>query len=125
MTTEIVSTVPAVLELQLLRLAASHIWDEEDFVIGWYFSIWIRMCTNEQAPGYLAVDRAELYRAAGARSPEYFEKHGARMLEQHFRRDEMGRLYSPRLLQELKDSRIPPDSETRDVVVTDVSSWGR
>jgi hypothetical protein len=97
--------VPDVLKLQLFRLGASSIWREEDFVRGWFFTLWVRMATNEQEPGYLRADESELYRAAGARSREYFERHAARMLEQNFNRDDLGRWYCPRLLQELEDSR--------------------
>ena len=108
MTTETqTAVVPDVLKLRLLRLAASSIWQEDDFVRGWFFSLWVRLATNEVEPGYLRVDEAQIYRAAGARSREYFQRHAARMLEQNFKRDDLGRLYCPRLLQELEDSRVP------------------
>jgi hypothetical protein len=100
------TTVPDVLHLRLLRLAACSIWQEPDFVRGWFITLWVRLATNELEPGYLRVAATEIYRAAGARSREYFERHAARMLEQNFQRDDEGRLYCPRLLQELKDSRV-------------------
>jgi hypothetical protein len=99
------AAVPDVLHLRLLRLAASSIWQEPDFVRGWFFTLWLRLATNELEPGYLRVDDTGIYRAAGARSREYFERHAARMLEQNFKRDDLGRWYCPRLLQELEDSR--------------------
>jgi hypothetical protein len=99
------AAVPDVLPLRLLRLAASSIWQEPDFVRGWYFTIWTKMAVNELEPGYIRADDADLYKWAGARSRQYFEQHAVNMLAQNFRRDDLGRLYCPRLLAELKDSR--------------------
>ena len=101
-----ITLVPDILPLYLLRLAASPVWLEPDFVRGWFFTLWMRMATNELDPGYLRIDDTEVYRAAGARSREYFEKHATRMLDQNFKRDESGRWYCPRLLEELEKSRM-------------------
>jgi hypothetical protein len=110
---KIQAAAPDVLRVHLFRLAASSIWLEDDFVRGWFWTLWLRLATNESEPGYLRLDRAQLYRAAGARSAEYFEKHSARMLEQNFRWDDLGRFYCTRLLQELEDSRMNLSEATR------------
>ena len=93
---------PDVVSVNLHRLA-SELVGLKDYEKGWVVSIYLALATTDHDPGKLDTPSLDVWKVAGCKSRDYWQRWGGdELVRKHFRRDEHGKLYHPRLLMEMR-----------------------